>query len=310
MSCHLSPLDHEALLLISGPDSLTFLQGQTTCDTREVTAQQAVPGAYCTAQGRVVCDFLLSQLGDEQFALRLRRDTLATSADTFAKYIIFSKAELNTGDSHYQLFGCWGESAAETLTSVFGEVAQTPHGCCSGEGYLVIALDPQQQQFECYIDTRQHAELADQLAALTTAAPEAAWQALDITAGRGRVEAATSGEFIPQMLNYDLTGTVNFTKGCYTGQEVVARMHYRGKPKRRMYRALLTGDQAPAAGTALYTPENAQAVGTVANSTAVDGQVSLLVVATEGGVAGGLHVAAADGSLLTLADLPYSLTAD
>ena len=85
MYAHFTQLDDEALLHISGPDSLTFLQGQTTCDTRIVSAEQAVSGAYCTPQGRMVCDFLLAALGDDHFGLRMRGDVVPAAAEAFGK---------------------------------------------------------------------------------------------------------------------------------------------------------------------------------------------------------------------------------
>jgi folate-binding Fe-S cluster repair protein YgfZ len=112
------------------------------------------------------------------------------------------------------------------------------------------------------------------------------------------------------MLNYDLTGHVSFTKGCYTGQEVVARMHYRGKPKRRLYRAQLAQGQA-SPGDALYADSSAQSVGNVAGAADTgDGGQSLLVVATADGASAGLHLDGIDGPTLLLQPLPYSLDPD
>ena len=92
MTCYYANLDHEALLHVQGPDALSFLQGQVTCDTRSLRADLALPGACCTVQGRVVFDFLLGQLEADHLVLRMRRDILASSAALLAKYIVFSKA--------------------------------------------------------------------------------------------------------------------------------------------------------------------------------------------------------------------------
>ena len=104
MSAYYAHLTSEALLHINGPDTLKFLQGQTTCDTREVNLAQTVAGAYCNPQGRMVCDFQLAQLAEEHYALRLKADTLEAAANTFGKYIVFSKADLDTGNSNWQVF--------------------------------------------------------------------------------------------------------------------------------------------------------------------------------------------------------------
>lgn len=309
MTSFYTPLEQEALLHIAGPDSLTFLQGQVTCDTRSLDAQQALVGAYCTPQGRMVCDFLLCQLGPEHFALRMRRDIRKDSAAIFGKYIIFSKAELDAQSDDWQVLGCWGPGAAGALRDIFDTVPDQHLGTRGGEGFLLVQLDEQGEQFECYLDKKMQAVALPQLDELLTLSVESAWQALDIRRGIGRVEAATSGEFIPQMLNYDLTGHVSFSKGCYTGQEVVARMHYRGKPKRRMYLASVDTNVDLAAGTPLYSGGE-QSVGNIVNNCVVDGATLSLVVATAEGVENGLLAGAANGPALLIGELPYSLTAE
>jgi len=92
LNCNYALLEQEALLHIVGPDTLKFLQGQTTCDTREVDSEHATPGAFCTPQGRVICDFLICELAPEHFSLRMRREIRDNSATAFGKYIIFSKS--------------------------------------------------------------------------------------------------------------------------------------------------------------------------------------------------------------------------
>lgn len=309
MSTYYTPLEQEALLHITGPDALTFLQGQVTCDTRLVDSEHAQLGAYCTPQGRLVCDFLLCQLGEEHYAMRLRRDTRGSSAATFGKYIVFSKAALDPEREDWRLLACWGPDAATSLQEIFGTVPGAALAAQCGEGFSLIQTDEHGQQFECYLDSTRYEQTLEQISARMPATTEARWQALQIQRGWGRVEAATVGEFIPQMLNYDLTGHISFNKGCYTGQEVVARMHYRGKPKRRMYLVELPSSEPLAAGTALYSDSTAQSVGNVVNSASRAGEPALaLVVATAAAAESGLHAGSADEPALTLAALPYSVT--
>ena len=310
MICQYTPLEQEALLHIAGPDSLTFLQGQTTCDTRNLDSSHALPGVYCTPKGRVVCDFLLSQLGEEHYALRLRRDIRAGSAATFGKYIIFSKAELDAGRDDWQVLACWGEDAGRALSDIFGATPAERFGASCGDGFVVVQLDEDGRQFECYLDSANKPELLAQMGEIMQQSTEEQWQALQIGSGIGRIEAATVEAFIPQMLNYDLTGHISFTKGCYTGQEVVARLHYLGKPKRRMYLAELSGSEPPTAGTPLFSSDTGQSVGNVVNSAVADGQLIGLVVATADGVENGLHLGAVEGPALTIGELPYSLQSE
>ena len=305
MSSQYVILNDEALLHISGPDSLTFLQGQTTCDTRCVDAQHAIPGAYCTPKGRVVCDFLLCELTQDHYALRMRRDILDASAAVFGKYIVFSKAELDTDRVGWQLFACWGDDAGAQLHSAVGSPPRQDnsgerYASVCGEGFVLIQTDAEGKQFECYINTETHPELAQQLFAAMSPGNVNDWLNLQLEQGVARIEAATIEAFIPQMLNYDLTGHVDFKKGCYTGQEVVARMHYRGTPKRRLFRASMTEKHALQAGTALYSADSSQSTGTLVNSALdVSGLPVALIVAPVNGAEPGLHLDDSNGAVLS-----------
>jgi len=310
VSCHYALLDDEALLHLVGPDTLKFLQGQTTCDTETVDAEHATPGAYCTPKGRVVCDFLLCQIDQDHYALRLRSDILEHSAAVFGKYIVFSKAELQPSNTAWQVFGCWGESAREQLHTVLGLPADSGPGeqyaCHSGEGFVLTQIDAQGYQFECFINTEKHRELAQGLAAALSPGAVNDWLALQIDNGFARVEAATVEEFIPQVLNYDLTGLVNFSKGCYTGQEVVARLHYRGKSKRRLFHATTSEKLALAAGAPLYSAESERVAGTVVNSAlGPDGLPIALIVAPVAAGENVLHLGSPQGPALL-----FDLSAD
>ena len=142
---------------------------------------------------------------------------------------------------------------------------------------------------------------------------ETIWQAEQIASGIARIEAGTTGEYVPQSLNYDLTGHISFTKGCYTGQEVVARLHYRGKSKRRLYLADINPDALPAglqiqAGDPLYGEDNSRAIGNVINWVQCDnGERHLLVTTTEGGVNAPLRLRDNEGPLLHTSATPYSI---
>ncbi len=307
MNGYFSALPGEALLHIEGPDTLTFLQGQTTCDTRKLSATQALPGAYCTAQGRMVCDFLLVRLGAEHVALRMRRDILDTAAATLGKFIVFSKARIDTARDDWQAFGCWGEDALAVLGELAGgEPGSEDYVAVSAAGIVVVRAPGPEAACEVFIDTQNHAELVDNLRERLQAGDESQWRALQMRAGVARVEAATSGEFIPQLFNYDLTGHVSFNKGCYTGQEIVARLHYRGKPKQRAYLAEVATHEPPAPGSKLYTEGLDASTGEIVNAVTVNGNALCLAVATAPGVSGGLLLGA-NGPPLTLLELPYAL---
>lgn len=311
MSKYYAQLTQEALLPASGPDALTFLQGQVTCDTRRVDGEHAIPGAYCTPQGRTVCDFLLCQLGEEKYAMRLRRDLREQSAAVFGKYIIFSKAKLDPEDEQWQLFGCWGEEVKQQLREIFGNIPDGQYMSAGGDGFLLVQVDEAGKRFECYLDASRLAAGADPFGDSLQMREENAWQALEIEAGIARLQGATSGEFVPQMLNFDLTGHISFDKGCYTGQEVVARLHYRGTPKRRLYRVLLPEHVTAAPGAPIYGESEGQSIGNLVNvSVSASGATQALAVVTVSKIEENLHLESPGGPSLALATLPYSLASE
>ena len=306
MAAHFALLENEGLLHIAGPDALTFLQGQTTCDTRKVDPEHALPGAYCTPKGRMVCDFLLVQLGAEHYGLRMRDDVIAPAAAAFSKYIMFSKAELDAARKDWQVAACWGEEVKAELAASGFAVPAARYESASGDGYTLVQVDDRGEQIEIYIDSQSQPSHIKTLQQALDAGSAEQWQALQIEAGIGRVEGPTSGEFLPQMLNYDITGHVSFNKGCYTGQEIVARLHYRGKAKRRLYLAQLDNSGPLPAGTDLFSPASEQSGGTVVNSAPTAAGCICLVSATEAAIAGGLRTGESDSELVP-GTLPYAL---
>jgi len=302
-------LEQEGLLHIIGPDSLKFLQGQTTCDTRRVDQHHALPGVFCTPQGRVVCDFLLCELGPDHFALRLRRDIRATSSAAFGKYIVFSKAKLDDAREDWKPLAIWGPDAAKALGEFFAEVPSERFGASFGDGFVLVQMDERGQQFECYVHSSSNQKLLERIEEVMPLGSEAEWQALLLVSAVARIEAVIVEEFVPQILNYDLTGHISFKKGCYTGQEVVARLHYLGKPKRRTYVAELPVEINCTAGTPVLDAVSNNAVGIIVNCCTLQGKTHVLVAATISGMANGLRLDASDGTVLTLGELPYLLEA-
>ncbi|MCR9104020.1 MAG: hypothetical protein NXI15_01905 [Gammaproteobacteria bacterium] len=302
MTQYYAALTGEALLHLSGPDALTFLQGQTTCDTRLVDDSSAVAGVYCTPQGRVVCDFLLVQLGHEHVALRLRRDIRAHAAQVFGKYVVFSKARFDADNDDWQCLALWGPDVAQSIRHCFGDAPQGLYAQVSGEGFVVLQTNAEGTQFECYLQADSaHRQALEQT---MSQADESEWRRQQINAGIVRIESSTQETLVPQVANYDLTGHISFSKGCYTGQEVVARLHYRGTSKRRTYLAQLP--QAAQTGDSVYVQDSEQSVGDIVN---VDNSPPCLalVSATRTGAAQGLRLGAPDGPPIELLPLPYSL---
>lgn len=305
VTTYFANLATRGVLRISGPDAISFLQGQTTCDLEQLQDNTAMAGAYCTPQGRMVCDFRLLASAEESYLLQMHAGICDPAVLVFGKYIVFSKADIANVSPDWQQFALWGENAARELGAEDAAVNQlwTENDC------LWLRTEGTQPRFEVCVPTAQANAFAEKLADQFQLCDESDWQLQEIDAGIGHVDVETIESFLPQMLNYQLTDRVSFTKGCYTGQEVVARMHYRGKLKRAMYLASVAGTDAPTAGTALFRPGREQSVGNVVNAASAAGSTRLLAVVTSAAIEGGIHLASPDGPTLEFLELPYSIDA-
>ena len=306
----LSPLSQYGFLAIEGPDCSKFLQGQTTCDWRAISTEQASLGSYCNIKGRMVISFIAGMASPEAALLRLHADTAESGRDTLGKYIVFSKAKIRNASDERVAIGISGKSARQDLQAIFNELPSKAMAQISCDKGIIVQLDEAGERFE-YWGLCEHAiSIWQQLSPTADICGADYWEALNIAAGIGEVCASSQDMFIPQMLNYQVIGGVSFSKGCYTGQEVVARLHYLGKPKRRTGLAQLAVNSSPTIGTAVYDALSGKIVGSIVNCCSVKGDTTVLVAATKDGLTNGLHVGASDGPLLVGREIPYSLGSD
>lgn len=233
------------LLRVSGKDNCRFLQGQLTCNVEAVTEGKSLQGAYCNIKGRVIADFRLFRYGEDLYL-----QTVAGMAEklqqALARFIVFFKAEITIVPEFVHL-GLQGPAVQALLQQCGWEMPQLPGQTLPVDGCVLMRQhgDPghgAQERVEIFqLDGRQ--PLPDALAALSED-DELFWRLTDIEAGLIHVTPAMSEEYTPQLLNYDLTGVIDFRKGCFPGQEIVARMHYRSKAKKRL--SLLGTETLPA----------------------------------------------------------------
>ncbi len=301
----LVPLSHYALLEVRGPEAEKFLQGQITCSAAEVNSTLSSPGAYCTVKGRVVTSFQLLRPQTECFWLRMRSDLLDIAARTFGKYIVFSKAKLAAAESLIGI-GLRGPSISAALRELIGALPSRQHGTVSHGGGLLLQCDDNGTQFEYWGPSDSVAGLWSHCVSQSTAVGSRYWRWLQIRAGNAEISAATTETFLPHMLNYHETGAINFRKGCYTGQEIVARTHYRGQVKRHIVRLGLEGS-VPAPGSDI-AGANGKAVGAVVDSviTMAPRIVEALAVIADDSVdsSAPLHIGSTEVRTLTL---PYAI---
>lgn len=297
-----SLLADDSLLGCSGPDSAKFLQGQLTCNLQEITATQARTGAHCTPKGRMVTNFLLAQTGECDYLFRVHNETLAALQKSLQKYIVFSKATLRDASEEYVLLGIQGPAAENTVAALFGFAPPTINATHSHPNGFVIRVT-QAARFECWIPASAAQTIWTELCATLTVTGHAFWHWLNIRDGLGDIRAETIEEFIPQMLNLQLTDGISFTKGCYTGQEIVARMQYRGTLKKSTYRIAGNGI-SPSPATPLFLENAAQASGQIVIAQTVENdQWEALAVIQHDALTHPLHTA--NSTCITLLTLPY-----
>jgi hypothetical protein len=205
-------------------------------------------------------------------------------------------------------FGIAGPEAIQVTRAALGAAANAGHGVTVGAFDIVTTPDG---RVMLHAPATAGDDVASRLAAHATCADATHWDWVAISAGIPVVMAATQDLFIPQAANWDLVGGVNFRKGCYPGQEIVARMQYLGKLKERLFRLHVDGDP-PSPGTPLYSSVfGEQACGTVVNAASAPGGGSdlLAVVQRDAAAGASLHLGTTGGPVLALLDLPYAVPA-
>ncbi|MEE4660032.1 MAG: hypothetical protein V2J89_06170 [Halieaceae bacterium] len=285
MSTFLTNIESRASLLLQGQDSRKFLQGQATCDVEALHDGDSLPGALCNPQGRMITDFRVWQLTEDELVLGLHHSLVETVTATLAKYLMFSRATLEPAPGRFCQLAVWGDTAASLLGA--GED-------CRGWQFHGAAVTPSSVPgaYELLVPADALAAVTDALSDAETV-PEQRWLREEIDHGVAHVCEETTGMFLPQMLNYQATGHVSFTKGCYTGQEVVARMHYRGKVKRPLHRfrtQLQDRDIQLPPGTPLFRTGSEQPVGQMASAVIEGDTLWLLASVASDAVADGVFL--------------------
>jgi hypothetical protein len=299
-------LSNVGLIAFQGDDTTTFLQGQLTNDARQLAQHQAQFSGFCSPKGRLLGSFLLWQQADSTY-LQLADELQPALQKRLSMFILRSKVKARDAREEFVRIGVAGRRAAEMVGVIAGCLPDADMKTAEAGANLVIRFNAERYQIIAPVADREN--LLVQLSQHDAVSVDAAyWQWLEIRAGVPTITLATQEQFVPQMVNFDLTNSVNFQKGCYTGQEIVARTQYLGKLKRRMY--LVHSDVAMAAGDEIYSPDmEGQAMGMVVNAQpAPEGGWDALAVMQISSVATQpLHLKSLEGALLSLQDLPYSL---
>ena len=304
----LCDLSQFGILRVSGDDAESFLQNLLSNDIREVSATRAQLSSLNTAKGRMLATLLIWRDGDE-YLLQLPRVLAEAIRKKLGMYVLRAKVKIADASDEIILFGLSGANAQEILNKQFGALPQLPHGIIGIAQGSVMRISDTRFQINT---TAPHAvALWKLLSQHVQPVGSACWDWFNIRSGIPVILPQTQEQFVAQMVNFELIGGVNFKKGCYPGQEIVARMQYLGKVKRRMYLAHLESSDAPQAGDELCCAnEEEQACGMIVNAAPAPGggYDVLATVQISSRETQTVHWKSLQGEALQFLPLPYSLT--
>jgi folate-binding protein YgfZ len=305
--CTLFDLSHLGLIAVRGEDTESFLQGQLTNDIRELSATHTQLSSHCSPKGRMLASFRVLRLGDAVY-LQLPRERLPDALKRLRLYVLRAKVALEDASDTLIRIAIAGHCAEEALARLGLGVPVRDEDLETTDGVSVLRLPSPSPRFELIGPIDALMGLWDALSQVAAPSSPDAWGLLDIRGGIPTVYRETVEAFVPQMVNLQLIDGVSFNKGCYTGQEVVARMQYLGKLKRRMYWAEVEADSPPRPGDALHAPTSTseQASGRVVDARpAGPGRFELLAVVEIDAAEGGEVRLGEQGPLLRLRPPPY-----
>ncbi|WP_373974414.1 folate-binding protein YgfZ [Chitinibacter sp. SCUT-21] len=299
------PLTQFGLIRFSGEETQAFLQGQLSSDIRALQSNQIQFSSYSTPKGRMQASFYVIRRGND-YLLQIDQAIQAAIQKRLSMFILRSKTKASDATSELALLGVAGKHAKASISKVFGAAPDAMQVIEQGDIQIIGLLN---EHYQVLLPQEQAKQVWEQIVASgATPAGEAVWRLSEIQAGSPWVTAATQEEFVPQMANLELIGGISFTKGCYPGQEIVARTQYLGKLKRRTYRMHVDSLDAQA-GQDVFSPEmNGQPSGKIMLAApAPQGGMELLVVAQIASLEHGLHLGDVNGPLLHNLALPYAM---
>ena len=333
---YLAPLEGFAGFVTSGADVNSFLQGQLTNDVAGLQQGQSQRTGYCTPKGRLLATMLQWRIDPQALGQLLPAELLESTVKRLRMYVLRSKVSFSAAESPLAALGLWGEWTASGLDGLAGNpsrgVIRLAGNASGAEASNLISADALWLIAEsaCPVlgarawlvgSPQAIADCANQLGQATVL-PQTAWQFSEIQNAKPWIYKATQEAFVPQMINFELIGGVSFTKGCYPGQEVVARSQYLGKLKRRCFRVNLEAmpaglhDASGLVGQDVWSASNTtEACGRIVSAAPIFNEeaqmqpgIALLIESSlEAWEASRLHALSVDGPPLIASTLPYAL---
>jgi len=305
--CDLSQL---GLLKFSGEDAASFLQGQLSNDIDTLDGAQSQLSSYCSPKGRILASFRVFRHGDDFFLL-IPADTLAATQKRLQMYVMMSKVNIEDLSDSTVRIGVSGESATEALQQLSITAPTNNNAYANQNGLDILNVGGSCPRFIVIGSVDSVQPVWETLKNTLPMKGYNNWNYMDIQDAVPTIVAANVDAFVPQMVNLHAINGVSFSKGCYPGQEIVARMHFLGKLKRRMYRAKVQTEQAPAPSDNLYSTKSSsgQGAGQVVSSAYLgDNNYEMLaVIQITAEQEGDLHLHSIEGPILEIQEIPYTV---
>lgn len=298
---------------VTGDDAAAFLQAQLVNDVQQLTPGRTQLSGWCNPKGRLLA--VLRLFRDEaHWLLRLPTELAEPTLQRLRLFVLRSRVTIEPLGDQWLGLGLWGAGATETLRAAGLPAPATPEEVAWHQGVAVLHVPGDPRRFELWGPTGpvEAAAAALRQAGAGEAAPQD-WELEEIRAGLPEIYAATREQFVPQTVNMDLVGALSFTKGCYPGQEIVARTKYLGRLKRRMFRLHAPQGRAAEPGLPVFRPARSPTdpAGTVVRAAPAGAGIELLAsLRIEDAEAGGLTLGTPDGPALERLELPYAVTAE
>jgi len=230
-STYLVSLTHYSAISLHGDEQTSYLQGQVTCDVNSVNEHSLQVGAHCNAKGKTFSVFRLINRNNAHLLIQPNSSITASMAE-LKKFGVFSKVDI-TQTNELSFYALVGEQASTLLQANFAQIPDSLTPVIHSNGTTLVYISGKQTRYLLIDEIEKLATKLEQFNLTTYSAP--VWDLLEISEGFVQLTEQTSGEYVPQMLNLQAINGISFTKGCYLGQETVARMQYLGKNKRALF---------------------------------------------------------------------------
>lgn len=270
---YLTNLLHCGHIYVSGADSAKFLHSQLSAELLDLDENQWRAAAYCTPQGRVAALVMVARNGNV-YTLELAAEMAESTADRLRRFVLRSEVQLEVAQN-VPVFGCWGENLAAVFDSAGLPLPEAPQGRARHDGLDIWALPGPAPRCLIQGPSEILAKVRERLALQCRPADLPMWRLQKIASAWPEIYPATRDQFLPQSLNLESLGALSFKKGCFPGQEIIARVHYRGRLKQQLYRASVQAPP-PAAGSEVLNSAGDK-VGTVLYAAQADSGTSQLL---------------------------------